>query len=164
MSKIRQEGLIADLEESGRQIGRADRSGEQIQEDWADHCDLVRRAIRAGLVEHHVVRAWIQGRRSLGERDELRQLRVGLEKGVNRPMSAADCWIAYHATDMTERGMTPEQIRRELANRLLIDPKGILGAEPAKWFGLTRADLKVLRGKLTSSRQNFSKLLKSFGI
>src|SRR5258706_10946559 len=99
-AKTKVERLVADLEESVRQIGRAGRSSEQVEEDWAEHCEIVHRAIRAGLTNHGVVEAWLQGRRSLGESDELRQFRAGLEKGVRRPWSAPDCWIAHHASDM----------------------------------------------------------------
>lgn len=44
------------------------------------------RAIRSGVRGHPIIETWIQNRRALGQRNLLRSLRPGLERGVRSPL------------------------------------------------------------------------------
>ena len=76
------------------------------------------RAVRAGLWQHPIVREWLAARRSLGDWDELRRFRKGLERGVTKTMSKADFWLAFVAADLIKNGHEPEAIRKALIEKL----------------------------------------------
>jgi len=82
----------------------------------------VRRAIRAGLTEHPLIKEWIQNRRLLGERDVLRRVK-GLEKGVKRPITMKDLQLWGRIRRQAEKFAkehkklpTQEQIRKLMYN------------------------------------------------
>ena len=117
------------------------------------------------------MRAWLSARRSLGERDDLRGLRMGLERGVKGPLSKEDFWIAFMARECMEGkeesgalgkkrpalGKKPEAIRRALIRELLF-------GQPAPWFDLSPAEARRLRERLKATpRQNFHRWLRRLG-
>ena len=104
----------------------ADQNSREIfKDDYRTYERAVVRAIRAGLVNHPLVRDWIAARRSVGDYDALRRLRRGFEAGMSPEIDAADCWIALEAHDLIERGLSVEGVRRKLVVKAARAPKEI---------------------------------------
>src|SRR2546430_1050099 len=87
---------------------------ERFRADYLEYERAIGRAIRAGLVDHPKVAAWVSGRRSIGDRGGLRKFGCGFEAGIPRGIDEADLWIASKSADFIEGGMSLEQIRRKL--------------------------------------------------
>ena len=123
----RQRQLLDDLQQIESQMRRwALASMERIRQeqerydaDVAERDRIVGKAIRAGLTEHPFVIAWLAERRTFGQKDELRQFRAGLERGVKRMMSKADFYITFYASDLMDHGIGVEEIRRKVCRQLL---------------------------------------------
>lgn len=113
----------------------------------------LRRAARAGLWGHPILREWLAARRSLGDWDELRRFRLGLEHGVGKPMLKADFWLAFEAPALIKRGGGPEAIRIALIDKLKSE-------EPQEWFDLSPSEIARLIDRLDCSRQNFHQWLR----
>lgn len=143
----------------GANWGALERRLSEFEADVGEHERTVRRAIRAGMVDHPIVAKWLEGRRTLGEWDWLRRFRLGLERGVRKPMSPEDFWVSYHASELAEQRKKPESIRRALCRKLA------LGSPPEDWFGLGPTAIARLRERLNRMpRQNFNRLLLRLGI
>ena len=112
------------------------------------------RAVRAGLWQHPVVREWLAARRSLGDWEGLRRFRLGLERGVDKPMLKADFWLAFAAQGLIDDGHEPEDIRKVLIEKLK-DPGSKDREKWEKYFDLTPKDIERLIARLGRSRQNF---------
>ncbi len=107
-----------------------------LGEAYEEYLSLMARAARAGLHWHPWVTAWVRNYSALGGRAVLRRARVGLEKGVERPLSTKETELANAINDLHEKGKSWEAIRRILTNS----------------------------GRLPKmSRQNFHKLLTALG-
>jgi hypothetical protein len=76
------------------------------------------RAIRAGVVNHKIVAAWIAARRSVGDYDALRSLRCGLEVGMARGIDEADLWLALEVAALLEGGQSLPEIRPCLLRKM----------------------------------------------
>ena len=126
-------------------------------DDQARYEKAQKRAIRGELCGHPIVRAWLAARRSLGDWDELRRLRLRLESGVDKPMSKADFWIVVEAQNFIDRGDGPEAVRRALIKKLKSET-------PLEWFDLSSEEIERLLDRLDCSRQNFHRWLKRLGI
>lgn len=128
--------------------------------DQAIYKTSLRRAARAGLWGHPILRAWLTARRSLGDWDELRRFRLGLESGVEKPMSKADFWLAFEAQGLIDDdGHGPEVIRKALIEKLK-DPEPEDLKKWREYFDLRPEDVERLIARLEHSRQNFHKWLK----
>lgn len=120
--------------------------------------EVVGKAIRAGLTDDPFVKAWLAEKRSLGERDDLRRFRTGLEGGVKRPISKEDFFIAYYAYSPIQDGKSAESVRRALCRQLRFD-------EPQSFFRLTQEEMKCLAIRLSAMpRQNFHRLLRKLNV
>jgi hypothetical protein len=167
----KQERAVSDLQYAAQHMQRwSGRSAKEIEDnrrefsqDLADYEKTVGRAIRAGLLDHPDVRAWISTQRSLGEWDALRQFRLSLECGTKKTISKQDFWIKFEAYPLSEQGKKPEQIRRLLLHKLRFStPKD--RKKWKEWIGLNRKELEELAERLDCTRQNFHRLLKRLGI
>jgi hypothetical protein len=94
---------------------------EMFRADYGMYEKAVGRAIRAGMRNLPIVAAWISGRRSIGDKQALRRLRLGLEAGMEREIDAADCWIAIQASDLIVR-MSLEAVRRRVLKKIATAP------------------------------------------
>lgn len=133
-----------------------ERHHQQINQDIYE--EAITRAVRAGLWQHPVVREWLAARRSLGDWEELRRFRLGLERGVKKPMLKEDFWIAFEAQGLIARGKGPEAIHTALIDKLKSDEK------PQEWFDLRPEEIERLIDRLQCSRQNFHRWLKRLKI
>lgn len=137
----------------------------------------LRRAAWAGLWGHPILRAWLTARRSMGDWEELRRFRLGLETGVDKPMSKEDFWLAFelqrlrpepvptgHAQDLIDNEHRPKANRPEAIRKVLIDKLKDPEPEDLKrwrdYFDLHPEDVESLIARLEHSRQNFHKWLK----
>lgn len=162
----KQERALSDLKFAAKQMRRwRNASAEEVEDrrqefsqDLADYEKAVVRAIRAGLINHPDVRAWISAQRSLGEWDALRRFRLGLERGTRKMLSKQDFWIKFEAVPLTEQGKTPEQIHRSLRHKLKF-PKPEDRKKREDWIGLNRKEIEDLADRLDCTRQNFHRLL-----
>ena len=125
--------------------------------DQARYKKAIMRTVRAELWHHPIVRAWLAARRSLGDWEELRRFRLGLEHGVKTPMSKDDFWVAFEAHDLIDRGDGPEAIRAALIDKLKSE-------KPQEWFDLNPGEIARLIGRLDCSRQNFHQWLRRLKI
>ena len=138
----------------GVSVKRIEAGLESYKTDLAARDRVVGKALRAGLFDHPFVRAWLTEKRSLGEYENLRRFRLGLERGVQRPMSNADFYIAFHASGLTSQGRGPEQIRVELRRKLRY-------SELEPWFDLSKVETQRLLERLrVMKRQSFHEWLK----
>ena len=136
---------------------------QEFSQNLAEFEKDVGRAIRAGLINHPDVRAWISSQRSLGEWDALRQFRLGLEHGAKKTLSKQDFWIKFEAMPLAEQGKKPEQIHRLLRHKLKY-PKPEDRKKWEDWIGLSHKEIEELADRLDCTRQNFHRLLKRLGI
>ncbi len=165
---------ITDLEDAAQQMlehwsGRSPedirKNYEKYSEDRKDFDKAVGRAIRAGLLEHPIVRNWIAERRSLGDRDILRRYKdQRLERGVKGGISKEDLWLLYESHDLINGKRGYKAIRKALINRITVADEKAL----RRWkeeFGFEGNELKILRARLKqTSLQNFRKWCKRLGI
>lgn len=128
-------------------------------------------AIRAGLLDHPVVRNWIADHRSFGQWDELRRYKKSrLERGVKRSMSKNDLWLICHAPSLiSEEKYSVEQTRQSLVRILDEERNGNRrpdrAKEPLIWFGFSDPEVDNLRAQLKNmAEQNFRRWLKRLGI
>ena len=119
----------------------------------------LRRAAWAGLWGHPILRAWLTARRSMGDWEELRRFRLGLERGVDKPMSKEDFWLAFERQRLIDDEHEPETIRKILIDNLK-DPEPEDLERWRDYFDLHPEDIKSLVTRLERSRQNFHKWLK----
>ena len=119
----------------------------------------LRRAAWAGLWGHPILRAWLTARRSMGDWEELRRFRLGLERGVDKPMSKEDFWLAFERQRLIDDEHEPETIRKILIDNLK-DPEPEDLERWRDYFDLHPEDIKSLITRLERSRQNFHKWLK----
>ncbi len=164
--KGRKQRIIEELEFiEGEMRAWGQETPEQIEADLeeyknyrADRDRIVGKAIRADLTEHPFVQAWLAEKRSFGERDDLRRLRLGHERRVKRPMSKENFYIVFHSRDLVEKGNGPEEIRRKLRRNLRL-------SEPEPWFDMSKEEAKQLLQRLTDmTRQGFHDRLKRLGL
>lgn len=128
-------------------------------------------AIRANLLMHPLVKMWLTNQRTFGEWDNLRRFkRLGLERGVKRPIAKADFWLLMQiCAEIEKQGLNLEKVpevhfqwqnlRRSLLRKLRLD----------KHCDLPQLDRKKLTARLEKmSRQRFHQLchdlLRRFGI
>ena len=136
--------------------GAAPEKIEQDRETFdlclADYEKAMIRAIRVGLTDHPAVKEWIAVHCALGDRKALRRAQSGVEKGVKRPMTRVNLWLANESRPLRDQGKEPEAIRRTLINEL----------GDANFWDLPVKDARKLRDRLKGmSRQGFHKLLAS---
>ena len=164
--QTKQHVIVLEFEEAAKAMARwgnksachIKENQEQYIEDRRDYEKAIGRAIRLGLLEFPDVKLWLADRRSLGERDILRKVKKGLETGTSRPLSKEGFWVKYHAIRLYEKGRKPEEIRRNLINKLQLEM-------PEHWFDLTAEECSRLRDRLKrSTRQNFHEWLKRLGV
>jgi hypothetical protein len=93
---------------SGDELG-----ARELAEAYEAYERVIIRAIRAGLVKHPIVAAWIAARRSVGDYDALRRLRCRLEVGMARRIDE-DLWLAMEATVLLEEGQSLPEVSRVL--------------------------------------------------
>lgn len=124
--------IIDDLEDAFKKFSKwhgANPTDPESRELFTDHYkayeSAVGRAIRAGLLDHPKVADWIRGRRSIGDRATLRRYRLGLEAGIAPPIDEADLWIACQASDLIDRGLSLEAIRRQLIRKSVSAPNSV---------------------------------------
>ena len=155
--------LIQDLEDAGKSMRRwggrptekIEENRERYEEDRADFEMEISRAIRAGLVDHPLVREWIATQRSFGDWDALRKFkRQRLERSVRRTISKEYFWIIYKAIDLREEGKGLHEIRNNLIGRLRRN-------DVESWFDFRREEQLALATHLRGlTRQGFHQLLK----
>ena len=85
-------------------------SARELAEAYETYERAVIRAIRAGLVDHKIVAAWIAARRSVGDYDALRRRRCGLEDDMPDSIDEADLWLALEAAVPLEEGQSLPKI------------------------------------------------------
>lgn len=142
----------------GKSASYIGRHEDRYLEDRQCYDRAIGRAIRHGLFDYPDVQLWLEEQRSLGERDILRKVQKGLETGTSRPISKENFWVKYHAIQLFDEDLKPEEIRRRLINKLLLD-------SPEPWFNLSVEECDRLVDRLRhSSRQNFHKWLKRLGV
>jgi hypothetical protein len=123
-------------------------SHQEFADAYEDYEGAITRAIRAGLIDHKIVAAWIRARRSVGDYEALRTLRLGLEVGMPDSLDEEDFWIAMEAAGPLEDGQSLPEVQRALQDN----------AEKAE------ASLRpALRSRLRSTR-NLRRRLASMGI
>lgn len=132
--------------------GNQDEKNHQLT-DLVNYEKALARAIRVGLSDHPVVQTWLAARRSLGDREELRRFRLGLERGVKKTMSKEDFWIVFEAQGFIDQGHGPEAIHRALIDKLKTE-------NPQEWFDLSPEETKQLADRLDCSQQNFHRWLR----
>lgn len=161
-----QERALNDLDEALEEMGqwRGISPADEVEKnhqitDQAIYERALTRAVQAGLWRHPVVRAWLAARRSLGDRQALRRFRRGLERGVKKPMSKGDFWIAFEAHDLINQRRGPEAIRKALIKKLK-DPKPEDRKKWEEYFDLAPKEIARLIRRLEYSRQNFHQRLK----
>jgi len=156
----RQREVICELEEDVRQ--------NRHFPDEASRAELDRsigKAVRAGIIKHPIVRDWLAARRSLGDREILRnRFRANrVERGVDGPMREEDFWVTIEGKLQAENKKGPEAIRRSLVHKLrygILDVEFISDTPPLQ-FNMTAHDREQLAKRLEAmSRSGFYKLLK----
>ncbi len=131
--------------------GNQDEKNHQLT-DQANYEKARDRAIRVGLWGHPVVKTWLSARRSLGEREELRRFRRGLELGVKKTMSKEDFWIVFEAQGLLDQGHGPGAIHAALIEMLKTEKE-------QEWFDLTPEEINELIKRLNCTQQNFHRWL-----
>jgi hypothetical protein len=144
----------------GKKLEKDPERFELYVADYEDCEKAMASAIRAGLHEHPTVdkklrqamEEWIRTRRVVGNWEVLRRAKSGVQRGVKRPMTKVNLWLANESRRLFKQGNQPEAIRRALIN--------ILG--DANYSDLPGEDARKLRERLKGmSRQGFHKLLAS---
>jgi hypothetical protein len=103
-------------------------SARELFEAYKAYERAIIRTLRAGLVKHKIVAAWIAARRSVGDYDALRRLRCGLENDMPDRIDEADLWLALEAATLLEGGLSPPEIQLVLL-RKAADAKANLRAK-----------------------------------
>ena len=141
----------------GGTVDRIEANSRQWEAEFANYERLIRWAIRAGLMWHPSVRAWLADQRSLNEKDKLRVLRLGLERDVKPTMSRPNFWVKYWSITFIEKPKPDGVIRTyEEVRRALI--KKLESGQPDKYCELSADDVAKVRKHLRS-RQSFHQLL-----
>lgn len=122
----------------------------------------MRHAIQAGLEDHPHVRAWISAKRSVGDHEELRALRLGLERGI-ASISVYDAWLAIEVQAIIGplKGRTEDLSEEEIRHRLIAR---VISADYTDYMRCARldvldVDVEALLRRLKCSRQAFHKWL-----
>jgi hypothetical protein len=119
--------IILDLADSTESIKRYNElnseEGEQLIKDVyyklqrQEHIKEIKRAVRAGLIWHPLVYEFIYTHKGLGNKEILRQIKRGLEKGVKRCLNYDDIQFKNYLDRIEEyrnTGNTWKEIRRKL--------------------------------------------------
>src|SRR5207248_2522120 len=149
---------------AAQQLRVGDRTEDQKRADYEDFTAAVRRAIRAGVVDHPLVQGWISGQRSSGNWEALRKCKAGLERGSRHFLDAGDLWINITAVSLIETGCSFDRLFLEIRRRLKSEdfPGPIFMDRGRSWLADEEQELKKIRGKIRSrlsSRQNLHKRL-----
>jgi hypothetical protein len=80
-------------------------SSEQraFDEAFNEHMRNIRRALRLGLADHCLIKHYVQTRRVSGGRQQLRDVRAGLEKGVRQPPASDELTLESTIRDLLRR-------------------------------------------------------------
>jgi len=125
----------------------------ELVEALQEYDRAIRAAIRAGVIDHPLVVAWIHAKRSVKDWGALRELRMGLEKGATQ-WSAENAWIAQEAGDLMEAGTDVKEIQRALlqlvddARKPLVPIVEDTPAVRARLRRLLLTSTKAFRGRL----------------
>ncbi|MGH6627026.1 MAG: hypothetical protein ACRECD_10885 [Burkholderiaceae bacterium] len=133
------------------------RAFEEAQEEFEK---AMVNAIRLGLADHPMVRAWIVTQRGLGARDTLRRARSGVEAGVKRPLGLGELGVIYVTVTLAQLGQSPADVHRILAGRGPLSPS--LVAQLTELGRRGKETLKILGKRpllAPMTRQAFYKLL-----
>lgn len=108
---------------------------EYLQAALAHYTRTIIQAVRADLSKHPWVERWLETRRALGERGVLRRAKVGLERGVRKPVrlikNTRTESIDRETARLRRRGLSLRSIYRVLANKGLLTPPG--RPRPVTW-------------------------------
>lgn len=69
---------------------------------------------RTNLLVHVALGRWLYARRVLGQRDVLRSIHKGLEKGVRAPMTPENVLLEVEIVRLHDEGFSPEDIGEQL--------------------------------------------------
>jgi hypothetical protein len=134
--------------------------------DTAEFHRAVRAAFRSGHTDHPIVLEWLAGRRSLGDRSELRKLRnarSGLTAAVSKPLSFADFWLLDILEGLPSNSH-PSVIRRDATAKIRQNnwlPDWMQHVVMPNERSELRAEL---RSRVGATRQAFEKWLGKLGI
>lgn len=164
-SQRQMQRLMERLSDAVEQMERWDGvPAEKVEADQelfiADREDLekaIGKCIRAGLIDHPIVREWLAGRRSLGEKAWLRRFRMALERGVRPPMAKADFWLICEATPRIAAGEPLTFIQQALYREVRFTAASV--RERYEALGMTDDDLREIAKRLKTKRQTFHEWL-----
>lgn len=153
----RQKGILIDLaqvREHRRSTITAhdslsDREQKDLKKQYLRYERVMVQACHAGLDRHPLVRGWVASRRAHGEWDVLRRARVGLEKGVKRPIPTGDLelWARIRELQGSSAGGN-ERRTLEAIRRLLIE-QGAIPRMTQQPFNKLVTRLNTVEGSLT---------------
>ena len=147
------------MELAGWHTERDPKQAHEVFKADAESFDkAIKKAIKAGLTDHPLIRDWISNKRTFGEWDNLRPFkRLHLEKGVIRTPTKEGFWIRFEAQSMSDDGKGPQEIRRKLIKKLSEN-------DVPDWFEMSGPERSELRKYLARvSRQAFRQKLKRLG-
>ena len=133
-----EEDLFEKLEDAWQAVNRrhgtpikGDEPSEALKDDWTYYENLIIHILRNKLQDHPALSSemkaniadWIDARRNHGERDCLRRIRQGVEKGVRRPFRPVDmaryAYIVGHI-DTAQKNNPTAKVTREYVRRKMI--------------------------------------------
>ena len=145
----------------GRRHGEIPKDEWEIfQEDLSSLETAVKEAIRAGVLDHPVVHHWRSAKRSFGDRDWLRQFKVGLETGVKPTLSNEDTLLMFEAHAL----IYEEEIPYTKVRRMVLNKLNTADYKPPSWLGISETELEAMKRRLKTSDQNFYKWLKRLNL
>lgn len=128
----KQQDIISDLTRTRKDLNEYiglnfHRLGEEeiryIQRLREDYINLISEAVRAGLIWHPLVHEFVYTHRAFGDKQILRRIKRGWEKGTKRPIKEKDIKFYFYREKIEKyrsKGKTWLQIRRDLMKRKII--------------------------------------------
>lgn len=89
--------------------------GQFFGEDRKEYRKALANAARLGLTDHPLVQQWAESCRCLGQKDELRRARCGLEKDVQRPLEKRDMRLLAELNCLARRKTPRDSARISLS-------------------------------------------------
>jgi hypothetical protein len=116
---------------------------------WEQHLENISEAIRADLIWHPLVSEFIFTHKSLGHKEEIRDIKRGWETDVKRPIKTKDIGFMLYFDKIVEyryAGKTWKEIRRYLMKRNIIGK--------ISWQGLEKKVKKTWEAKWARFHKN----------